>query len=68
VPKPISVDTSEIANYLKEAQDLLTNQTFSQHMIECLINDLLDMGKMHQNVFKLQEEFFSLPDTIFQAF
>lgn len=37
-------------------------------MMESLINDLLDLGKLQKNVFKLQEEYFSLPATIYQAF
>lgn len=37
-------------------------------MTENLINDLLDLGKMQNNAFNLAEDFFSLPETIMQAF
>ena len=36
-------------------------------MNENLINDLLDMAKLENNAFSLQEEYFSLPETIFQT-
>ena len=37
-------------------------------MLENLINDLLDLAKVENNSFKFDNEYFSLPDTIFQAF
>ena len=36
-------------------------------MMENLINDLLDMAKLENKAFSLQEEYFSLPETIFQT-
>jgi len=37
-------------------------------MMENLINDLLDLGNIQNSAFKLTEEFFSLPEVIFEAF
>ena len=37
-------------------------------MLENLINDLLDLAKMENNSFKFDNDYFSLPETIFQAF
>ena len=37
-------------------------------MTENLINDLLDMAKLENNAFTLQEEYFSLPEAIHQTF
>lgn len=36
-------------------------------MNECLINDLLDLAKLENSTFKLDEENFNLTDTIFEA-
>jgi len=43
----------QIGETVTEAKDILTNQIFSQQMMESLINDLLDLGKLQKNVFKL---------------
>ena len=37
-------------------------------MTENLINDLLDLGKLQNNKFKLDQSYFSLPETIMQSF
>ena len=37
-------------------------------MLENLINDLLDLAKLEDNSFKLAYDYFSLSNTIFQAF
>jgi signal transduction histidine kinase len=37
-------------------------------MMENLINDLLDLGNIENSAFKLQEEYFSLPEVILEAF
>jgi len=36
-------------------------------MMESLINDLLDLGNMENSGFNLTEEFFSLPEVIYEA-
>jgi len=36
--------------------------------MESLINDLLDLGNIENSAFKLHQEYFSLPDVIFEAF
>ena len=36
-------------------------------MIECLINDLLDLAKLENSTFKFDEENFNLTETIFEA-
>lgn len=37
-------------------------------MLENLINDLLDLAKMENNSFKFDDDYFSLPETIYEAF
>ena len=37
-------------------------------MLENLINDLLDLAKLENNSFKFDNDYFSLPNTIYQAF
>jgi len=37
-------------------------------MMESLINDLLDLGNIENSAFDLTEEYFSLPEVIYQAF
>jgi K+-sensing histidine kinase KdpD len=37
-------------------------------MVENLINDLMDIGKLQKGVFRFENEFFSLPSVIQQAF
>lgn len=37
-------------------------------MMENLINDLLDLAKMDNNSFKLTDDYFSLSNTIYEAF
>ena len=37
-------------------------------MMENLINDLMDLGKLQKGVFRLENDFFSLPQVIQQAF
>jgi K+-sensing histidine kinase KdpD len=51
-----------------ESQDILNKQIFAVKMTENLINDLLDLGKMQNNAFNLSEDYFSLSETIHQAF
>lgn len=42
-------------------------QTYSQELMEGLINDMMDQAKMDNGVFKLNEEFFDLPMVVFKA-
>ena len=44
--------------------DVLERQTFSTHIIENLINDLLDLAKIQNNKFTLNQCFFNITDTI----
>jgi hypothetical protein len=37
-------------------------------MLENLVNDLLDLAKMENNSFKFDDDYFSLPETIYEAF
>jgi signal transduction histidine kinase len=37
-------------------------------MVENLINDLLDLAKIENNKFKLNEEFYDLPTTLVETF
>ena len=37
-------------------------------MMENLVNDLLDLGNIQNSAFNLQEEYFSLPEVIHEAF
>jgi signal transduction histidine kinase len=37
-------------------------------MLENLINDLLDLAKMENNSFRFDNNFFSLQETVYQAF
>ena len=46
----------------------MMRQVYSQNMLENLINDLLDHAKLENNTFKFDNEYFSLPDTIYEAF
>ena len=43
-----------------DIQDLLKLQIFSQQMMEILINDLLDLAKLENNKFKLDQAYFNL--------
>ena len=52
-------------NYIN---DVLEKQTYSTHIIENLINDLLDLAKIQNNKFNLNQCFFNLTDTINQTF
>ena len=59
---------SEVVSCCGEAVDILGNIEFSQNMVENLINDLMDLGKLQKGVFKFDNELFSLPNVIMQAF
>ena len=61
-------ETQIVSQSFKEAFTLLENVGFGQSMTENLINDLMDLGKLQNGVFKFEEEFFSLPKVILQAF
>lgn len=37
-------------------------------MLENLINDLLDLAKMDNNSFQFSNDFFSLSNTVYEAF
>ena len=37
-------------------------------MLGNLINDLLDLAKLENNSFKFDQDYFSLADTIYEAF
>jgi len=37
-------------------------------MMSSLINDLMDLAKLENNSFKFDEEFFSLPQTVYETF
>ena len=51
----------------KETQRILYQQTYSQEMTECLINDMMDQAKIDNGVFKLNEECFDLKLVVFKA-
>ena len=50
------------------SNEILNQQIFSQQMMENLINDLMDHAKMENNSFKFDNDFFSLPNIIYEAF
>ena len=37
-------------------------------MQENLINDLMDLGKLERGIFRVENEYFSLPQVVQQAF
>jgi len=47
--------------------NMLENQLLSQRMVENLVNDLLDMAKMENFSFQLNEKYFNLSHLITQA-
>lgn len=51
-----------------ECKDTLTGQIYSEHTVENLINDLLDLAKMENNSFTFTQEYFNLSQLIFEAF
>ena len=59
---------SKIIIKVDEADKILRRQVFSQQMCENLINDLLDLAKLEKSSFKFDNDYFSLPGIIFQAF
>jgi K+-sensing histidine kinase KdpD len=61
-------DNSKIKQFRAEALPVLENVIFSQSMTENLINDLMDLGKLQQGVFKFDQVYFSLPKVVQNAF
>jgi len=51
-----------------QQQVFMENSLFSITMLLNLINDLLDLAKMENSKFTLNEEYFDLNKTILQAF
>ena len=64
IAKQKEKETQVVSQSFKEAFDLLENIGFGQNMTENLINDLMDLSKLQNGVFKFEEEFFSLPKVI----
>ena len=59
---------TKLKGFKAEANPVLENVIFSQSMSENLINDLMDLGKLQQGVFKFDQVFFSLPKVVQNAF
>ena len=49
------------------AVGILMNQVFAEHMVNNLINDLLDLSKLENNHFRLNSEYFNLPVLVHEA-
>ena len=50
-----------VSKHIESIKPILNNVIFSQSMLENLINDLMDLGKLQKGVFRFQNEYFSLP-------
>jgi hypothetical protein len=59
---------TKLKRFKAEANPVLENVIFSQSMSENLINDLMDLGKLQQGVFKFDQVYFSLPNVVQNAF
>jgi len=59
---------AKLKQFKAEANPILENVIFSQSMSENLINDLMDLGKLQQGVFKFDQVYFSLPKVVQNAF
>ena len=53
---------------LKIAEEYVENIAYQSNMLLTLINDLMDLAKLETLNFKLNEDYFSLPELIRQAF
>lgn len=58
----------QVLFHQKKSNDLLQMQMFSQQMMGNLINDLLDLAKLENSSFTLDQGYFSLSDIVYQAF
>jgi len=56
------------AKQLHASEESLSHVLLSQHMMENLINDLLDLAKLENNTFTLTNEPFDLAKTVYEAF
>ena len=54
-------------NRSQQAIQVLNQQQYSQEMMECLINDMLDQAKIDNDAFKLNEEYFDLPKVVYKS-
>ena len=59
---------SVLSNLNIEVEDVLQGQVFGEHMMENLINDLLDIAKMENNTFTFVSDYFSLSQLLYEAF
>ena len=51
----------------KVFEDVFKQQLNSSCMLETLINDLIDLAKIENNKFSLNQEYFNLPKTIHET-
>jgi len=60
---------AEMISQLKaEALPLLDVGSFGLSMTENLINDMMDLGKLQNGVFSFDQQYFSLPEVVKNAF
>lgn len=57
-----------IKEVLKQTEDKIQIQIFSQQMMENLINDLLDLAKIQKNQFHINKEYFNLAQIMESSF
>ena len=53
---------------MNASKEYLENINYQSNMLLTLINDLMDLAKLETLNFKLNEEYFDLPELIKQAF
>ena len=53
---------------MNASKEYLDNINYQSNMLLTLINDLMDLAKLETLNFKLNEEYFDLPELIKQAF
>ena len=50
------------------AEEYIQNMTYQSNMLLTLINDLMDLAKLETLNFKLNNQYFDLPELIKQTF
>jgi signal transduction histidine kinase len=62
------IQKTSVKNITNQSLKMLTMQKYSQRMQENLINDLMDLAKLENNKFKIEKDFFSLPQMVKNSF
>ena len=66
----MSYQKEMVSSMLKEFSifsNVFKQQLNSSNMLETLINDLIDLAKIENNIFSLNQDYYNLPNTIHET-